>query len=431
MNNRFIETLTFDKLSSIILSSRKRFIFSSANLHDDIAIAISEASKKGVEIIIIIDPTESNYRNGLGDIKALNLLEKHPIKIFEVPGNQISFILADELGYIFFPQSKIFIDEPKGPNAILMNDILKYKILAHYFPPKTEQEKSKFGDDILSLNEEVKKEILNISMVVQSDQTDISIYELNQAQLEVVKENLKFNPPVHPDFKRKIETYTTKVQFAELKFEGSNFQTKKIKIPKEALPYKDAELKKSLETKLNLFSNLENNEDIKKFNAICVKDKSLRSNFLIPITCRNKSIIKVSKKKEFKEKVSEIEKDIENFRNSTLEKLEEEVLNRKEAIKNALLDFLKENPPKDYKKYSTDLFTRKIQNDAHDIVSRIRFPKLKDILLDMELKYNFYDLTIEDFRDEELISEFRKKGILTSAELDEIVAFKDAFEAAK
>lgn len=440
MKDKFIDILTFNKLSNLILSANKRIIFSSANLHTPISRALAEAAKKGTKIILIIDPSEQNYRNGLGDIASIVELQKEGIDIYEVIGNQISFIIADEVGYIFFPQSQILEEEPNGPNALLMDDILKLKIIAHYFPPKSVQEKSQLIDSVINLNEQSKQEFTNIIETIQNNITDIKLNPLDQNKLIVVKANLKNNPPLQPDIKRKIETYTTKVQFVELKFIGSNFHTTKISIPKDALPFKDAELRNSLETKLSLFLNIEDNEDAIKFNEIKKKVDDLRYNpkaesnanaFLIPITCRNKSIIKVAQKKAFTDKIIEIRQEIIAFKKGTLEKLESEILDRKATIKKELLAFFKENPPKDYEQFTNDFLFRKIDDLAQVLVSKIKFPDLHTLLSGIELQHNFYDLTIEDFTDEKLIDEFRNKGILKSDELADIVSIQKAFKVAK
>lgn len=76
MSEKFIETLTFRKIINLIDNTKNRILFSSANLHEEVSIALLEASKKGVKIKVILDPAEENYRNGLGDIKSIELLEK-------------------------------------------------------------------------------------------------------------------------------------------------------------------------------------------------------------------------------------------------------------------------------------------------------------------------------------------------------------------
>ena len=239
--------------------------------------------------------------------------------------------------------------------------------------------------------------------------------------------------------KRRINTYTAKIQFVELNFKGSNFHTAKVNIPNSALPFRNAELKKSLETKLNLFDDIKDNQDFEEFNNIKQMVESLRPRqrhiesekvILIPISCRNKNVIRVTDKKELLEKLEEIKKAIKNFQQGTLEYLEKEILRRKKTIKKELIDFLNVNPPKDYQKYSQPFLFEKIEDIVQQIVSQIKFPDVSKLISELKLVYNFYDLTFEDFRDDELIKEFREKEILKSEELDDIISIKEAFEAA-
>jgi len=439
MESTFITILNYSSLVELILNSQERIIYSAINTHQEVAEVLKEAAHKDVQVTVIIDPSEDNYRNGFGEIKSIDILQKSGVNIYEVPGNRLSLLIADNIGYIFFPQSKIFEEEPVGPNAILMNPMMIIEVVTHYFPAKSDQKKKEYIEALNCAVEAMKNEFPTVLNNIKNNYTDLSVRELDQEKLKEVKENLANNPPVHPDIKRKINTYTAKVQFVELKFLGSNFKTTKVNIPKDALPFKDANIKNSLETKLNLFTNVKNNEDIAKFEAINQKVEMLRFHpktenkdyFITPITCRNKSIIKVSRKGEFLYKIEAIGKEIDEFRKETLENLEEELLNRKETIKKELKEFLEENPPKEFQKYSGNLFPRKIEDLVQTLVSQVNFPNLGDLLSGLALQYNFYDLTIEDFRDPKLIEEFKNKGILNSDELDDIVSFNKAFEVAK
>src|SRR5690606_7342754 len=130
--------------------------------------------------------------------------------------------------------------------------------------------------------------------------TDIKLSNIDEKQLERTRKNLKLNPALQPDLKRRINTYTAKIQFVELNSVGSNFHTAKVNIPNSALPFRDAELKKSLEAKLNLFDDIKDNQDFEKFNQIKHMVEALRSrqkqsdsadSILMPIKCRNKSVI--------------------------------------------------------------------------------------------------------------------------------------------
>ncbi len=437
---KFIKTLKSLDLADLILNAENSIIYSSVNLHEEITIALVEAYKKGVDVKVIIDTGEENYRNGFGDIKSIEKLKNASIEIYEVKGNLISFLIADDKGYFIFTQSRIFQDDPSGPNAVLMDSNTLLKITAHYFPPKSLEDKKALIEKAIELQDETETELKEIIKDIETGECDIELKTIDENKLVITKENLKINPPLQPDLKRKINTYTAKIQFVELNFIGSNFRTAKVKIPNNALPFRNTELKKSLETKLHLFEDIKNNHDFEKFNEIKLMVERLRFKpnqpgnqeaFLIPISCRKKSIIRVIYKKQFLTKLEDIKKAIREYKKNTLEELEKEILKRKKTIKNELIEFLKENPPKEYNKYSQATLFDKIEDSVQSIVSKIKFPDVSRLISGLEIKYNFYDLTFEDFRDKKLIKEFREKEILKSEELNEIVDINKAFKAAR
>jgi len=437
---KFIDKLTFQQIAELILNAKSEVIFSSINIHSEIAIPLAEIAGRGIKVKVIIDTDEDNYRNGYGEIKTVDLLRSNKVEIYEVRGNSISFLIVDDTGYFIFPQSLIFKSDASGPNAVLMDSSTRLKLLAHYFPPKTKQEKDTLLDKALDLQNNTKQLIESIVDGINNEITDIKLSNIDEKQLERTRKNLKLNPALQPDLKRRINTYTAKIQFVELNFVGSNFHTAKVNIPNSALPFRDAELKKSLEAKLNLFDDIKDNQDFEKFNQIKQMVEALRSrqkqsdsadSILMPIKCRNKSVIHVNDKSKFLDRLELIKKEIESYQKGTLENLEKEILRRKKTIKKELSDFLKANPPKEYQKYSQSLLFDKIDDSVQQIVSQIKFPDVYKLISELKLKYNFYDLTFEDFRDDELIEEFREKEILKSEELDDIVSIKDAFETSK
>lgn len=429
MEREFISILKYDKLIELILAAQKFLIFSAVNLHDEVAIYISEAKKRGVKVNVVIDLDEENIRNGYGEIKSIDILSKVGIEVNQIDGNLISFIIVDDVGYFLFQQSRVHLEDAKGPNAVLMDDIIRRKLIAYYFPFDENEE---YFDELYIEDDEIMMKIksdLDEIIDVPGSEKQLKIKPLNNVKVERIRKNLKINPPLQPDLKRRINTYTTKVQFVELKFIGANFSSKKIPLPKDALPFRDAELKNAIESKLNLFDNLGENEDFKKFKQIKNMEEAIREKYLIPITCRNKSLIKVLKKEEFLEDLKLIQEKINKYKNAGLQELEKAMLNRKKAIKKELTEFMKENPPKDYSHYDQNFLFDKIEDDIQTVVSRLKFPTAQSLITGLEIKYNFYDLTFEDFRDDELIQEFKDKYILKSEELEDIVSIKNAFEA--
>lgn len=78
------------------------------------------------------------------------MLKVNGIQLFEIPGNMVSFIISDNIGYYLFPQSKIFAgDEDLTSNAVKINQLDIINLKNDFFPPKTEAEKEIIQNEIL------------------------------------------------------------------------------------------------------------------------------------------------------------------------------------------------------------------------------------------------------------------------------------------
>ena len=93
--------------------------------------------------------------------------------------------------------------------------------------------------------------------------------------------------------------------------------------------------------------------------------------------------------------------------------------------------FIKENPPEEIKNYQPDLLRRKTIDIVSQILNSIKYPEPKDLLNKMSLKVNFYDLTFEDFNDDEFLKELKDRELMAEGEINDIVSFRKAFEASK
>ncbi len=258
------------------------------------------------------------------------------------------------------------------------------------------------------------------------------VNSLDKLAIKEIKSALDVNPPLHSDIQRQIKTYTAKVQFVELSFEGSNVNSKDVQIPSDALPFKDKKIKDKLTTKMKLFDDIIAKKGYKPLLDLKNSIKEMRDSYLIPLSSKEgKSIIKSNDKNIFIERVEEIRESIPEFMDFVNEFLETEILNSEDRIRNELKSFLKENPPDNIKNLTDNTRQRKIEQYVNSIIGSIKFPDAKDLLNNVRIVLNFYDLTFEDFKDSELLSEFMFKGIMDENDIDSIVKFKDAFEAKK
>ncbi|MBV6477753.1 MAG: hypothetical protein HGGPFJEG_00497 [Ignavibacteria bacterium] len=87
-------------------------------------------------------------------------------------------------------------------------------------------------------------------------------------------------------------------------------------------------------------------------------------------------------------------------------------MNSKDTIKEELKTFLKDNPPDKFKNYCKPLDDRTIEDEVNIIIYKIKFPEPTEILQKLDIEYSFYDLTVEDFKDKDLLEEFKERGVI-------------------
>jgi hypothetical protein len=138
-----------------------------------------------------------------------------------------------------------------------------------------------------------------------------SIFPVEEKSIVVLKEKLRIDPPLKPNLKRVLNTYTSKFQFVELKFTGGNFHIKKIKLPKNALPFKDSELNKAIEASLRLFTNIPEKDFFNAFFELKDHIDEIRFNYLTHIKVRNKNLIVRDVKNTFISEVDELKSQLE------------------------------------------------------------------------------------------------------------------------
>jgi hypothetical protein len=107
--------------------------------------------------------------------------------------------------------------------------------------------------------------------------------------------------------------------------------------------------------------------------------------------------------------------------------LDAEILKAKKRIKEEVTTFLNNNPPDTMKTYPQELIKDKLEDIVNNIAHDITYPDPHKIVNKMSLKENFYDPTVEDFRDEDFLKELEKRKIMNEGEIEEIVSFTKAF----
>lgn len=430
---KFIETLSYKKIIDLMFEAKKHLLISLPSIDEEIAEALILRIKE-TEIKVVIDNSEESIRNGFGEVKAIEKIRDAGIKLKQCSGNLVLFIIADDIGYFIFPQSRIFSDileDPKGANAVRIDPVTIQLLILNYF--SSEQ----ITEEIISDKHEAISESINhfekVLSELKQEGVNVSSEDFNENRFQEFKKKLELNPPLEPDLQRKINTYTAKIQFVELKFSGGNLENRIAQLPKKAIPINSEELKNLLLTRIKMFQDLSKNPDYKKFQDFKDKVDKLRKDFLIPITCRQgKSIIKVEQKEKFKSELDKLKKEATTLNTVLTEMLEEGKMNTTDLLRNELKAFLTNNEPEELRLIQKEeLKQRKLNDIINTIVVSIKFPDVKKLIEKISLNELYYDLTWNDFKEEKLLKEFFEKNIMKQDDINSIVDLKKAFDVRK
>ena len=390
-------------------------------------------NESSILINVCIDNSEDAIRNGYGDVKGIDILIDNGVVIRECKGNRLSFIIVDNSGYIFFPESRIFSADPTGPNALELDAFTITRLITYFFPPVDDNERENL-DERLSNSIEIQKQWMHtVRNEVFNYPPQPVTDDFRKDKHSETKVALSKNPPIEPDLQRQIKTYNAKVQFVELKFSGINLQSRTISIPEDAIPINNKELKKILQTKMKLFQDIEGNKDFAIFGELKRKVEVLRDDYLKPITCREgKSLVQSELKEAFKGRLQKIKNEIQEINKQLPDILETATLKTKDLIKAELLNFFKANMPEEIKQYNdAAIKERKLNEYVDRLVYRIPFPKTEKLIEQISLSDYYYDLTFQDFSDDKLIQELKKKQIMKDEDIKGIVDMKNAFAEKK
>ena len=425
--NNYIRKLDNGAVAELILKARRLLILSLPGIHTEVSKELLQASKICHEVRVITDASEQSIRNGFGEYSSLPEMKKAGIKLFDYPGNMVSFIISDKEGYFLFPQSRIFEEGPSGCNAVMMDPYTRARVIGYFFPPMSPDENQAFVGLAEEAELEIRRNLPSIYEIGDIPPADM----LRDEKIREVGKAIKNNPPLHPDLQRNLKAYQAKIQFVEMEFVGANLSSTKVRLPRQAIPFKDEQLTTRLEAKIKLFDNIKGTAGYKPLLEIGREVDALRKSFLVAIGSRDKSVIKKERKTSFQESVEILRNKLKSARTKVDSFLAGEIMNSKESVRKEVVAFLTENPQRldpAYRKQE-DLFKRKVEDIASDIAGKMSFPEPANLLSRLGLNVNYYDLTWDDFHNEDLLKQLVEKEVMDKGDVEQIVELRDVFEA--
>jgi hypothetical protein len=400
-----VVSISWEGIIDRIFQAEKEIVFVMPAIHEEWADAIMTRQKdRPIRIKACIANSEEDIRKGYGSIKAIEILKEAGAEIVQADGIKVNVLAFDGYGFAVFLESRILTGNPEGFNAIELDKIATGNIAASFFNNSLAAENSNLNVPILSI-------------------------PLDEAKIEEVKKNLQVNPPAEPDLQRKITTYTTHFQYAELHFEGANIHNTKVTIPPSALPFKNDELKKRMKTRFDLFSK-EQTETWAQFLNLKKEIDKVRTDYLVPCSLkRDRSILRKAEKQEFQQEIEKLKASAINKTELLYEIIQKAIFNSSDILKSELTTFLTNNPPKELDRYSDpDVRKRMIERMVEEVLFKTKLPNANELLNKISLKVDYAEMTVEDLDNKEFLDWFLKKGLIDESNRNEIANFHEAYK---
>lgn len=229
-SDRTFAVATDDTLVNLISGARQRLVVIAPALTQAVANALSNRFKDlgDLDVTVILDPDPEVYRLGFGDLSALETIRaasaKNLFDLREQPGVRIGVIVSDEATFVYAPVSRNIeagSTSADKPNALLISGAAEGIAKAA-------------GQD----RGETKQA------------AEIGAAALEPKKVEAMQQDLKHNPPKPFDITRKLNVFTSRVQYVEFSASNYRLSTRQIPLPPELLDVSNADLKAQITSRI-------------------------------------------------------------------------------------------------------------------------------------------------------------------------------------
>jgi len=182
-----------------------------------------------VNLTVILDSDPEVYRLGFGDPAALETIRavsaKSLFDLREQAGVRIGVVISDDTTMVYSPVSKNIeagSTSVQKPNAIVLSGSAADRIAT--------AAGSDAGDD--------------------SGTPEVGNTALDPAKVDRMQKDLKANPPKPFDITRKMNVFTSKVQYVEFRASNYKLTTRQIRLPPELVDVADDDLKSRISSRM-------------------------------------------------------------------------------------------------------------------------------------------------------------------------------------
>ncbi|MEP0547498.1 MAG: hypothetical protein ABJF88_11240 [Rhodothermales bacterium] len=385
--------------------------------------ALAEAAHRGADVRVVLDPSEETERFGMGSLRTVDLLRGAGAEVRQLLGNAIGLVVADGEGYLHFARSRMFVADGEGLDAVRLDPLSTARLVRAFFPPRSEAEEQEAEarlDTALS-NPQALRNAAEVDAPVSG------VAPVDEQRLVDAKEALERNPPRDPDLTRRLNVYTNRLQFVEITLKGGAFGERTVSLPTDIPLGVSEQLGDLLRTRMRVFDS----DVLESFRAFKREVDALREKWTTYLASRKKRVFATKDKQAILDEVERLRKQIPSLVSEMASDVMHSIDEAERVLVKEATRLLQDNPPADFGLFRDrpDDLAKMAERRARHIVSKISFPDPAEVLERIELAVHFYDMTWEDFDDEEFIRELYEAEIIDRTSADELRHLRSAFEA--
>jgi hypothetical protein len=308
-------------IADVLHSAKSRVIYAAPALDEVVASALINTAKKiGFDrVTVLLDISENVFRCGYGNIDGVTLLKENNISIKEAIGIRIGVLVCDNDGLVF-SQPPLLIEAGKEnaeqPNAMRVTLGQINEIVSAIIPKELVEDNRK-------------------------QEPEIGKSKVSSVKIETLQKTLTDNPPQKFDIARKVQVFSTAIEFVELKLTGCEIQRHTVQIPTELL-VGDVDLATTKQLKAGF--NILEKSSLLSGDSIRDKVKKIRKDYTKSIPKYGNILLK-SKKNKFNEALKELGASIKEFQAKVKSELDSEITQSQTKLAEMLIPAVKDKPP--------------------------------------------------------------------------------------
>jgi hypothetical protein len=342
-------------------------------------------------LTVVLDADPEVYRLGYGDPEALEIIRSASVEaqfdLREQQGVRIGVVISDETTMIFAPVSRNIeagSTTEEKPNAVLLCG------------PATERLAQATG--------------------IAEGETEIGQQGLEPSRVVKMLANLKANPPKPFDIARRLNVFTSRVQYVEFKVSNYRLNRRQIKLPDDFVGVDDTILREQIsgrirapfETlgKMKLLVKFEDNLQEMEIDEKSLEKerRSIEDDFTYPLAHHGRIILREDRDR-FDKKVKRFETIVEAYHAALKDRFEEAREGFKKRLREEFTPRWKANPPARFLRWGYEKTEGKI---------RIEIDKLADKVFDEALVFdpplvrvNYKGIAFENIMDADFVANLK------------------------